>query len=241
MAYTPPNTFADGTTLVAAELEGNFQALRAYLHKNVSSGDIESSKWIQTRHVQPPDYDPFRGFQHGVTGHQGGQWAGGTQIRLQFATKYLSGNGRPDSDSFHAVPQTAITLDIRQPAFCLFHYWFELENGRDFSTAAYQVSIEQRRVYVVPYVSTGSFQSADAFAQRARVQETRNVNISLGSSYPIGVDRPFVLSGGYGAKQGTFAVSRDSPVALSFGLAAHSLSDRCGIVNWGFAAEVFYF
>lgn len=241
MAYTPPNTFADGTTLAAAELEGNFQALRAYLHQQVSAGDLESSKWIQTRHVQPPDYDPFRGFQHGVTGHQGGQWAGGTQIRLQFATKYLSGNGRPSNDTLHAVPQTAVTLDIRQPAFCLFHYWYELENGRDSSTAAYQVPVEQRRVYIVPYVGVGPFNGQDAYNNRARCQETRNVNENLTNSYPLGLARPFVLAAGYGAKQGTFAFQRTNPASVSFGLAAHSLADRCGIVNWGFAAEVFYF
>jgi len=241
MAYTPPNTFADGTTLVAAELEGNLQALRAYLHRSVLSGDIETSKWIDTRHVQPPDYDAFTGLQHGVTGYQGGQWAGGTQIRLQFATKYLSGNGRPESETFHAIPQSAVSLALRQPAFCLFHYWFELENGRDSSTAAYQLPVAERRVFVVPYTGVGPFESGDAYAHRARVQETRNVNESLGSSYPIGLDRPFVLAGGYGAKQGTFALSRDSPGTITFGLAAQSLTDRCGIVNWGFAAEVFYF
>lgn len=241
MAYTPPNTFSDGTVLTSAALEGNADALRVYLHRQISTADFEASKWIQTRHVQPPSFEPFSGMQHGVTGHQGGQWAGGVQIRLQFATKYLSGNGRQDSEQFHQIPQTAVTVDIRNPAYCLYHFWYELENGRDYSDAAYQVPAAERRVYVVPYYTQFDDFNDDAYAQRARGQETRNNNEGFRTGYPIGIQRPFVLAAGYGARQGTLALDRSSPVPVSFGLAAHSLSDRCGIVNWGFALEVFYF
>jgi len=239
MAYTPPTTFVDGTNLTAANAEGNTEALRVYLHGQIAAGDVSNTKWIETRHVQPPTFDPIRGLQHGVTGHQGGQWAGGVNIRLQFATKYLSGNGRPNNETFHPFPQTAITFDVRQPAFCLFHYWFELENGKDTSTAAYQVASAQRRVYIVPY--TGDFDSANAYAQRARGQETRNVAFGMAAGYPIGIERPFVLTGGYGAKQGTFMLNRNTPAQTTFGLAVHSLSDRCGLVNWGIALEAWYF
>tara|TARA_R110000822_G_scaffold4888_1_gene20946 strand:- start:4458 stop:5177 length:720 start_codon:yes stop_codon:yes gene_type:complete len=239
VAFTPPNTFVDGSIVTAADMQGNDQALRVYLHRGIAAGDFEATKWIETRHVQPPRFDPFQGMQHGVTGHQGGQWAGGVQIRLAFATKYLSGNGRPTNDSFHQIPQTAVTVDIRQPAFVLYHYWYELENGKDFSTAAYQVAEAQRRVYVIPYV--GDFTNANVYNERARGQETRNAAIGIPLSYPIGMERPFVLVAGYGAKQGTVAVDRSVVAPMSFGLAAHSLSDRCGVVNWGFALEVFYF
>jgi hypothetical protein len=240
MAYTPPNTFADGTLLTAAAVEGNSEALRVYLHDGITGGDLRNTQWIETRHVQPPTYDAIRGLQHGVTGHAGGQWAGGTNIRLQFATKYLSGNGRPGNDSFHAFPQTAISFDVRSPAFCLYHYWFELENGRDSSPdRGYQVPAAERRVYVIPY--TGRFTQSNVFNSRARAQETRNVNDSLSNSYPLGLGRPFVLAAGYGAKQGTFMLDRTSPGVVTFGLAIHSLSDRCGLVNWGIAVEAYYF
>ncbi len=241
MAYTPPNTFSDGTMLTSASLEGNADALRVYLHRGIAQGDFEASKWIETRHVQPPRFEPFSGMQHGVTGHQGGQWGGGVQIRLQFATKYLSGNGRQNSDQFHQVPQTAVSVDIRQSSFCLFHYWFEVENGRDYSDAAYQVPVAERRVLITPYVSLFTDFNADAYAQRHRVQETRNNNEGFFGSYPVGIQRPFTVACGYGSKQGTLAIERASPGTMDFGLAAHSLSDRCGVVNWGFALEVFYF
>lgn len=240
MAYTPPNTLVDGTLVTAADIEGNEDALRVYLHRGIVVGDFESSKWIQTRHVQPPVYEPFSGLQHGVTGYQGGQWAGGTNIRMQFATKYLSGNGRQDSVAFHPFPQTAITIAMRQDAKVLFHYWWELENGKDESTAAYQVPEAERRVYVVPYRGSG-FSSGNAYNSRSRCQETRNNGFGIATGYPIGIDRPFPAGAGYGAKQGTFGEIVASPSTLSFGLAIHSLSDRCGIVNWGIALEAFYF
>lgn len=238
MAYAPPTTFADGTTLTAANLEGNSRALRVYLHDGIVAGDFEAAQWIDTRHVQPPGYDPFRGLQHGVTGHQGGQWAGGTNIRLQFATKYLSGNGRQDSEQCHPFPQTAVSFDLRAPARCLYHYWFEVENGRDFSTASYQVAADTRRVFVIPY--TGTFSTGNAMAQRHRAQEVRNNANGLTTSHPYGISAPMVVGGGYGAKQGTFALDVASPIVQSFGLAIHSLSDRCGLVNWGIAVEAFY-
>ena len=239
MSFTPPNTFSDGTALTSADLEGNADALRVYLHRGVVSGDFEATPWIETRHIQPPMFEPFSGVQHGVSGHQGGQWAGGLGIRLQFATKYLSGNGRQDSVGFHAFPQTAVTLAFRQRAKVLFHYWWELENGKDQSSASYQIAEAQRRVYVTPYAGTG-FSSANAYASREWCQETRNNVYGIGTGYPIGLERPMVLAGGYAAKQGTFGRLIPSARTFSFGLAIHSMSDRCGIVNWGIAVETWY-
>ena len=54
------------------------------------------------------------------------------------------------------------------------------------------------------------------------------------------MNRPFTVTGGYQSKQGTFGRIVSSTVENVFGLAIHSLSDRCGIVNWGVAIEVFY-
>jgi hypothetical protein len=239
VAYTPPNTFADGTLLTAADIQGNEDALRVYLHDGIIGGDLEASRWIQTRHVQPPVQEPFSGLQHGVTGYQGGQWAGGTNIRLQFATKYLSGNGRQENNTFHAFPQTAFTIQFRQDAYVLYHYWWELENGQDFSTASYQDPQAERRVYVVPYTGAG-YTSSNAYNNRSRCQETRNSADGFSAGYPIGMNRPFTVTGGYQSKQGTFGRIVSSVTENVFGLAIHSLSDRCGIVNWGVAIEVFY-
>jgi hypothetical protein len=104
MAYTPPNTFAPGTTLTAANLEGNSEALRVYLHGAIPSGDVENTRWIDTRHIQPPLVEAYSGLQHGVSGHQGGQWSGGSIARLTFVTKYLTGQGEPEIPGFRDLP-----------------------------------------------------------------------------------------------------------------------------------------
>jgi hypothetical protein len=236
MSYTPPTVFTDGTILTAAALEGNAEALRVYLHRGIVAGDLAATKWIDTRHVQPPEVEPYSGVQHGVTGHQGGQWAGGSNIRMTFATKYLSGNGRRSS-AVHNIPNTSFTLDIRRSAKILFHYWWDLENGKDESTATYQAAVEDRQVFIMPYF--GSIRNAiGSFGDRA--QETRNNEDGVSAGYPIGLDETLVGGGGYGSKQGTLAVDYAGVGRASFGLAAHSLTDRCGIVEWGVSIEAFY-
>jgi hypothetical protein len=236
MSYSPPTTFADASVLTSAALEGNNQALRVYLHRGIVAGDF-AADWIDTRHIQPPTFDPFSGVQHGVSGHQGGQWAGGTGLRLTFATKYLSGQGRAESVAVHGVPNSAFTLQIRRAAKVLFHYWWEVENGKDESTAGYQVTASERQVFVMPWF--GSIDNAVG-SYRNRAQEVRNNEYGVSTGYPVGLDRPLVQGGGYGSKQGTMGLDYTGVGQATFGLASHSLTDRCGIVEWGVAVEAFY-
>ena len=244
MSYSPPTTFADGSTLTSTALEGNFDALRVYLHKGIVAGDLQSAQVFDTQHVQPPEQNAITGLQHGVTGYQGGQWAGGAEIRLTFATKYLSGQGRATNPAVHNLPQAAFTLELRRVAYCLFHYWFEVEVGPDVSTASYQVSAAERRVHVIPYIGdlddalTGT--GSSFFSHQA--QEIRNGSQASGSikgTSPIGASAPFTVTGGYGSRQGT--VIRERALGThNFGLAVHSLAGRAGVVNWGIAIEAFY-
>lgn len=237
MSFTPPVTFVDGTVLTSAALEGNAEALRVYLHQGISAGDFAATKWIETRHVQPPVQIIYRGLQHGVSGHQGGQWSGNDTVRLTFATKFLSGNGRPDSDAVHHFPQTSFSLSIRRSAKILYHYWWDLENGKDNSTAAYQAADHARQVFIMPWFGNIST-AVPSYSNRA--QETRNSDWALQSTSPIGQQEPYTTRGGYGSRQGTMAIAYNGVGTASFGLAIHSLTDRCGIVNWGVAVETFY-
>lgn len=237
MAFSPPTTFVDGTVLTAAALEGNEEALRVYLHRGVISTDLLNTKWIDTRHIQPPEVSPFEGLQHGVSGYQGGQWAGGAEVRLTFATKFLSGSGRQDSNLVHHLPQSSFSLAIRRSAKILFHYWWDLENGPDESTASYQVAEELRQVFIIPWLGSAPA-ATTSYTQWA--QETRNNAWGLQSSSPIGTQEPYTTQGGYGSRQGTMAIDYNAVGTATFGLAIHSRTDRCGIVNWGVAVEAFY-
>ena len=236
MSFTPPTTFADGTICTSAALEGNFEALRVYLHGGIVPGDIENVQWIDTRHVQPPSFEPFSGVQHGVTGHQGGNNSG--LIRLTFCTKYLSGQGRTSSQTFHPIPGTAITVDTRRASTAVFHYWWEVEAGPDESTGAGQVSTaEERQVWIAPYVND----PASAYSQyRGHAQEVANVqNIIQMWVGPTGPRWPYSVNGGYQSRDGVLV--RSAPNGRStFGLATHSQVDRAAVVNWGVAIETFY-
>lgn len=237
MSFTPPNTFVTNTTLTSAALEGNMEALRVYLHDGIVAADLENSQWVQTRHVQPPEYMPYQGLNHGVTGYQGGHNAGGVNIRLTFATKFLTGNGRASNNSFINVPNTSFSLDIRRPARLLFHYWWEWEVGRDQSTPSFQPAADERLVWFAPWVGTVP---AALNSYNMKAQETRNNAVGIVSGYPIGIDDPFTATGGYDAKQGTLMLDYDAVGTLTFGLASHSQVDRVGVVNWGVAVEIFY-
>ena len=116
MSYSPPNSFSASTVLTSASVEGNNEALRVYLHGAIPSGDVATDDWIDTRHIQPPVFSPFEGLQHGVSGHQGGQWSQGPVVRLSFLTKYLTGNGVPFSRSWQRIPNTAFTVQLQHPA-----------------------------------------------------------------------------------------------------------------------------
>ena len=245
MAYTPPNTFVAGTTLTGADVEGNNEALRVYLHGAIPSGDVESAKWIDTRHVQPPVYSAFEGLQHGVTGHQGGQWSGGPTVRLTFLTKYLTGNGVQRSRSFTRIPNTSFSVQLQSPAFVLFHYWYEVEVGPDTSTGGDQIASADRQIYIGPYVGNDPVQNG--LAPLSEFQETMN-HQGFFRSNPIGANFTYPVSGGYGQRDGTMIIDGSgvdetyprSVGQFTIGLVGYSTVDRAAIVNWSCCLETFY-
>jgi hypothetical protein len=245
MAFSPPNTFVAGTTLTAADVEGNNEALRVYLHGAIPSGDVANDGWIDTRHVQPPVYSPFEGLQHGVTGHQGGQWSGGPVVRLNFLTKYLTGNGVQRSRSWQRIPNTSFTVQLQNPAFLLFHYWYEVEVGPDNSTGGDQTAQTNRQIYIGPYVGTNPVQ--DGLMPLSHQQETSGHTGAFRAN-PIGANFTYPVSRGYGQRDGTIIITDPADPEtfprgvgqFTIGLCGYSTVDRAAIVNWSVALETFY-
>jgi hypothetical protein len=235
MAYSPPTTFANGTVLTSASLEGNFDALRVYLHGGIIASDLDSSPWIQTRHIQPPRYEPYTGVQHGVSGHQGGQWSGGASARLTFATKYTTGGGKPSTSTFERLSGTSFQVEIVQPnSIVLFHYWYEAEVGPDYSTGGGQVAdATERLVWIGPLVGNTSL------VERNRLQPAQNIQNGFQSSYPIGAAKTFPMSGGYASRSGTLSDFKPRGI-YDYGLVYHSQVDRVAVINWSVALEVYY-
>ena len=240
MSYSPPHTFVDGTTLTSTSLEGNLSALRVYLHSGIITGDIEAAQWIDTRHIQPPKYEPFTQVQHGVTGQQGGSDSG--MIRLTFCTKYRSGQGRTSSNTFHEIPQTAIEIDARRACSMLFHYWWEVEAGPDQTDGAGTETVQDRSVWITPYV--GNVSSARSTYVDHAQECSNNTDRGTGSIgwrdiTPTGARTLYTLEGAYQSRDGTL-LHTFGPGTTRFGLAAHSQMDRVGVVNWGVSIETFY-
>jgi hypothetical protein len=244
MAYTPPNTFTTATALTAADVEGNAEELRAYLHEDVAVGDFEASQWIQTRHIQPPLYQPYTGTQHGVSGHLAGQNSTGLGVRLSFCTSYLTGNGivGAEPSEWMRIPNTTFQIDIHRPYKGFMHWWMELEHGPDNVpyVADHNYQINERLNWIAPFIGT------PGLVDKTAAQEGQNHQGPVGgggywaTTQPIGARWPYTGAAGYGQRDGCVKLEGSSIQTLTAGLCYYGQIDRVGIVNWGIALEVYY-
>ena len=237
MPYNP-TPFAASTTLTAADIQGNTDDLRVYLHEGIVAGDLDAGQWVETRHIQPPRIDPIRGVQHGVSGWQGGQTGDGPNARLSFLSSFFTGGGKDGvvPDEWAPVPNASFTLRLRRASKVLLHWSVEIANGPDAlaHTSGYNYAEEDRYVYVAPYVGNLSTPQMD------RAQEVRNALAFRGSA-PYGTARPYVL-GGYGQRDGVYLYpgpqdSFASVGAVTVGLCYHARSDRAVLARWSVAIE----
>lgn len=238
MAFTPPNSFVASTTLEAAPLLENFDALKNYLQGGVVAGDLTASQWVQTKHVQPPMFEPFTNIQHGVTGIQGGQWAGGAETRLSFVTSYLTGQGFTSGGTqWSGIPNSSFRLPIRRQARIAFHWWVELEAGPDDVpyVAGLNYPVDDRLAYVCPFIGTPKHTST--YLRHA--QTTQNSQYGFASASPYGSLYAYTIAGSWGQRDGTLITST-GPGELVIGLAQYSQIDRAALVTWGVSVEVFY-
>lgn len=236
MAYTKPNTFTGGQTLDAADLKGNDDALKVYLHEGVAAGDLLTTPWIETRHIQPPVVDAISSVQHGVTGFQGSQWDGGALVRCQFGTGFLTGK-RYDANlgNIAVIPQTTFGLELRKPATIIFHWWMESENGPDTGTRS---ATQDAYLYVTEYNSSGLLAGTGIKSTTSQYM-SESVNNWKGWQVnpPAGPLEPYVMQG-YGNSAGVKVFTASSAIAV--GLCHITNIDRCAIFNWGVAIEVYY-
>lgn len=233
MAYTKPNTFVQGTTLTSADVQGNTDALRIYLHEGVVGGDLLASKWADGRHIQQPQFDPIRGLQHGVTGWQGGQWSGGSTVRVTFSTSALTGRRYTGAQQWEHVPGTSFSLNIRGPATILFHWFVEVEAGPDDGSRG--PGTDERYVWFAPYID-----NLTTPQQTAGAEVVNNYNgWEGGVNNAYGADQPYNYLG-YGHQTGVYLDTATGPKVYTIGLATLSYIERVSVLNWGIAIEVTY-
>jgi hypothetical protein len=233
MAYTPPNTFTTATPLDAADVQGNLDALRVYLHEQVVGADLRAVQFVDGRHVQAPEWDPIRGLQHGVSGWQGSQWSGGAAVRVSFTTSAITGRRYTGAEQWVQQPGTGLTIDIRAPATILFHYWWEVEAGPDDGSRGPGTS--DRYSYTAPYV--GNVGLVIASASQEVVNNTNGWE--NGATTAKGADSPYTYIG-YGQHDGVHLDTTTGPQRYTVGLCSLSTIDRSAVLNWGVSIEVTY-
>ena len=238
MAYTPPNSFTNNTPFVASAVKANDDALKIYLHEGIVGADLLNSAWVETRHVQAPVIDAFSGVQHGITGYQGAQWDGGTTVRAQFGSAFLTGKryGANTTDNWEVVPQTCFSLDLRRQATVIFHWWMESVNGPDNGERTLG---NDAYMWVTEYTAGGLLAGTGIKSVIPTYSlEVVNSDRSFSSTYPPGgANFPYSLLG-YGNMSGVKVFTTTDRLAV--GLAHLSTIDRSAIINWGIALEVYY-
>lgn len=237
MAYTPPTTFVDGTTLQASGLLANDDALRDYLHEGVANADLRTSaRWVETRHIQQPSFEPFSGLQHGVSGWQGGHNSGGPRVKYTFTTSFLAGTSRSTLAQWVPVPETYLELDTRRSGKVLFHWHLEQWVGPDEVTSIVNPTAQDdRRVYLAPCVSRGGIITPST----DRAQEKRQNVDGFVSPTGAGAEFPYNLTG-YGLHSGTHLVTFGTGERVAVGLAFWSSVSQSLIFNWSIAVEAWY-
>lgn len=241
MAYSPPNTFLPGTICNSVDVQQNFDFLKVYLHEGIVTGDLQnSSKWVNTQHIQSPHYSAYEGLQHGVTGYQGGQSSGGPLVRATFTSSFLSG-AKSGSKDWIPVPQAALRIKARAPGTMVVHYSFELAAGPDdgYTASAGLPAVADRVAFVAPYfagyTSIQGQTDLPAYTQCA----LPTVNNSNGWSSPNkSPNKPYEVVG-WGTRCGTY-VTDPSLGDFVIGLCSFSEVDRVVIINWSIAVEYYY-
>lgn len=233
MAYSPPHSFSAGTKLTAANVQGNLDALRIYLHENIVGADLLASQFIDSRHIQPPKFDAIRGLQHGVSGWQGGQWSGGAAVRVSFTTSSITGRRYTGAEQWVKQPGTSFTVDLKAPATILFHYWWEVEAGPDDGSRGPGTS--DRYTRTAPYV--GNVGLVIASASQETVNNTNGWE--NGATTSKGADAPYSYVG-YGQHDGVHLDTTTGPQRYTVGLCSLSTIDRSAVLNWSVAIEVTY-
>jgi hypothetical protein len=68
MAYTPPNVFANGTSLDATLVQANNDAMKTYVDGGAVTGDVSTATWVRAPHIMRGTYIPLQNLHEFATG-----------------------------------------------------------------------------------------------------------------------------------------------------------------------------
>ena len=119
MPYTKPNTFADGASLNASDIDGNDQALRKYINGEVVQADLANDAF-DTPEIQLGEYQPITNEYTFATGIDTGNATGiEPEDRAYFTSNIKKGRQTDNSlfiwtASYHTGPEIYLeqTADV---------------------------------------------------------------------------------------------------------------------------------
>ncbi len=219
MAYTPPVTFTSGSTLDAADLRANQDALRQYVER-VDAADLSSTPWCSPRHLPPARVfsppGPVSWRWQAVQGCVGATWFGYGSGNMSYAAAAPSASS---SDRMTVVPLTGITFYVRRDAIVRGAFWAHPAGRDDLDGVLAECEL---RAYLGPAPRSGSLSY-----EVSRIPEED-------SSDPFRrLDRRAVA--GFWAKEITAARGE-----LHFGLAALAQQAKVAFLSYGAILEVYY-
>lgn len=119
MSYTKLKTWANGDIILAADVQGELDNVRSYIAQ-MTSNEVESSRWVDTKHVMRGDYNAVTNQAQFVSGLYAGQ-------KTLFDTGFTYGTTyntrRVGSGAWEYMPLTSLTLEVRRPMSALMTWW----------------------------------------------------------------------------------------------------------------------
>ena len=128
MAYVAPNTFSNGTKIVAAQVEQNIDALHSYVNGGGNGSDW-GNDWVKINHVMKGEYFPIINRYDMNTGISGGTL--GSNEASGVGGKILGGI----TGAAETVPGTGYTFYLEEDAdvFVQIHCFPRFYDGTDLA------------------------------------------------------------------------------------------------------------
>ena len=137
MPIVIPNTFADGNTIQANQLDENINSTQEYINGGIGTGDIADG--FETQDLAKPEYNPQNNLLNLITGPVAGQSFSTAQASFTGICSQPSGEWDGtgtvdgnilDQETIVGLNKTGITFYLAQPADVFFQF-----QGSPHSTA----------------------------------------------------------------------------------------------------------
>ena len=118
MAYSPTNVFANGTTIVSADVQENIEDIQEYVNGLNVSGDFATDNWASNDFFVQGKYYPFGNYQEFITG----TCKGGYPFYKNHPGITMQAHGTADPNTVGIKPGVAgINFYMEEPGSVLLH------------------------------------------------------------------------------------------------------------------------